>query len=116
MNKRLVLLTATLASLGFSGLALADMPLMNAAADKVIQKYQTSHLRAAVGAEAGSEVRAGAARHRPAEERSTAAHRLPEQDCRADLEQDVRVRDDPLKIEPLCVAAAGGTPDWRFLR
>jgi len=30
------------ASLCFTGAALADMPLMNAAADKVIQKYQTS--------------------------------------------------------------------------
>ena len=30
------------ASLGFAGAALADFPLMNAVADKVIQKYQSS--------------------------------------------------------------------------
>ena len=31
-----------IASLGFAGLALPDMPLMNMVADKVIQKYQSS--------------------------------------------------------------------------
>lgn len=31
-----------IASLGFAGAALADFPLMNAVADKVIQKYQTA--------------------------------------------------------------------------
>jgi hypothetical protein len=30
------------ASLAFAGVALADFPLMNAVADKVIQKYQSS--------------------------------------------------------------------------
>jgi hypothetical protein len=30
------------AFLGFAGMALADFPLMNMVADKVIQKYQTS--------------------------------------------------------------------------
>ena len=31
-----------IASLGVAGMALADMPLMNMVADKVIQKYQSS--------------------------------------------------------------------------
>ena len=39
MIRKIVVLVA---SLGFAGLALADFPLMNMVADKVIQKYQTS--------------------------------------------------------------------------
>mgnify|MGYP000968244743 FL=1 len=39
MIRKTVLLVA---SLGFAGAALADFPLMNAVADKVIQKYQSS--------------------------------------------------------------------------
>jgi hypothetical protein len=39
MIRKTVLLVA---SLGFAGAALADFPLMNAVADKVIQKYQNS--------------------------------------------------------------------------
>ncbi len=42
MKKRFVLLTGTVAILGYSAVALADFPLMNMVADKVIQKYQTS--------------------------------------------------------------------------
>jgi hypothetical protein len=38
IRKTLVLI----ASLGAAGMALADMPLMNMVADKVIQKYQSS--------------------------------------------------------------------------
>jgi hypothetical protein len=34
--------TAIIAMLGFAGVASADFPLMNAVADKVIQKYQSS--------------------------------------------------------------------------
>jgi hypothetical protein len=34
--------TLLVASLGFAGAALADFPLMNMVADKVIQKYQSS--------------------------------------------------------------------------
>ena len=39
MIRKTVLLVA---SLGFAGAALADFPLMNMVADKVIQKYQSS--------------------------------------------------------------------------
>jgi hypothetical protein len=39
MIRKTILLVA---SLGFAGAALADFPLMNAVADKVIQKYQSS--------------------------------------------------------------------------
>ena len=39
MIRKTILLVA---SLGFAGAALADFPLMNMVADKVIQKYQSS--------------------------------------------------------------------------
>ncbi len=39
MIRKTILLVA---SFGFAGAALADFPLMNAVADKVIQKYQSS--------------------------------------------------------------------------
>jgi hypothetical protein len=39
MIRKTILLVA---SLGFAGAALADFPLMNAVADKVIQKYQAA--------------------------------------------------------------------------
>lgn len=39
MMRKTLVLTALL---GFVGAALADMPLMNMVADKVIQKYQSS--------------------------------------------------------------------------
>jgi len=39
MIRKTILLVA---SLGFAGAALADFPLMNAVADKVIQKYHSS--------------------------------------------------------------------------
>jgi hypothetical protein len=42
MKKRSVVLAAAAVTLGYAGLALADFPLMNMVADKVIQKYQTS--------------------------------------------------------------------------
>jgi hypothetical protein len=38
IRKTVILFT----SLGFAGMALADFPLMNMVADKVIQKYQSS--------------------------------------------------------------------------
>jgi hypothetical protein len=41
MIRKTILLVA---SLGFAGAALADFPLMNMVADKVIQKYQSVHL------------------------------------------------------------------------
>ena len=57
MKKRSVVLAAAAVTLGYAGLTLADFPLMNMVADKVIQKYQSVQLRAALGAEAAAQVR-----------------------------------------------------------
>ena len=42
MKKPSLKILVAMAAVAFAGAAAADMPLMNAAADKVIQKYQTS--------------------------------------------------------------------------
>ncbi len=104
------------AFLGFAGMASADFPLMNMVADKVIQKYQTSTCEQLWAQKQQPKSEQEQRADRPAEERPAAALCVPEQGRRPDLEQDVRVRHDPLTNQPHCAAVAGGTPDRRFLQ
>ena len=101
MSNRTWIVAAVAASFA-AGIAYAQFPIMDRVADKVIQKYQTStceqlwqeKAQRPGQAEAGD----GTAGDPGAEGRSADAPGVLQQGLGSHRQQDVRVRDDPLKV------------------
>ncbi len=94
MTKRfwLIPVVASLAA----GIAYAQYPILDMVAGKVVQKYQSSSCEQ-LWQKKGEPKSAGrAAHHRPPAKRPADAYRVHRQGRRADREQDVRMRNDPL--------------------
>ena len=94
MNKRFTLIAVAVCVT--AGIAYAQYPILDMVADKVVQKYQSSsceQLWQKKGEPKSMEEQRviGLLQERPAD-----AHRVHQQGRRADREQDVRMRDDPL--------------------
>ena len=95
--RRSIYLVAVIFTLLFGGISSAQFPILDMIADKVIQKYQSSTCEQLWQTEGRAETADGTASYPDAAQRAGNAPGIYQPGGGADRQQNVRMRDDPMK-------------------